>query len=96
MQDTTEKARQDFEYLLGMIKAKSKRQEILNIFTQANPTHHQRIYLVGFLGAELGLSQQQIFELIDKNNGWDDYNSSTTKIQIWSVFKSSRNLRGAL
>ena len=86
----------NLEFVLNnLIRAKSKRQEILKILTQSDPTHQERLYLAGFLGFILK-DPELVFELIDLNNRWENYNPRITRNQVYSVFRTSYTLSSFL
>lgn len=80
---------------LDRVASKKKRKEILTILTSPEPSHYQRLWLVGFL-LYCGYSYDAICEIIDKHNQWNDYDKHITRFQVFSVHPRSLKWRSHL
>jgi len=65
--------------------------EVLNILEKEEPTHYERLWVVGYL-KWLGFTADEIMEIIDNHNNWLDYDRNITWYQICSVFKTKTNM----
>ena len=76
-------------HLLSKIFIKDKRKEIERILHSKKMNHNKRIWMVGFLYSTVGLTEEEILNLIVKENKWEDYNLNTSKTQIHSICKNT-------
>jgi len=65
--------------------------EVMNILQKEEPTHYERVWLVGYL-KWLGFDAEEVMEIIDNHNNWLDYDRNITWYQICSVFKTKTNM----
>ena len=65
--------------------------EVMNILQKEEPTHYERLWVVGYL-KWLGFTADEIMEIIDNHNNWLDYDRNITWYQICSVFKTKTNM----
>lgn len=70
--------------MLDFIYSTKKRRELEHILKKKKATHNERIYFVSFL-AYCGLSSKDISDIIDKHNGWDDFDADYSLYQIRSL-----------
>jgi len=68
------------------VRSYQKAKEIRKILSDPNPTHNQRLYLVGFLKS-VGYSEGKVWDLIRNYAKWEDFDGVKTKYQIRSVFQ---------
>jgi len=64
-----------------------KQTDLLNILHSDNPSHSQRLWLVGFLKF-VGYSQEEICDIIHHGASWGDYDANMCFNQVRSVFKN--------
>jgi len=69
--------------------------EVMNILQKEEPTHYERLWVVGYL-KWLGFTADEIMEIIDNHNNWLDYDRNITWYQICSVFKIKTNMPRAI
>ena len=76
---------------LDFIRKKNIKESIEKILHNSNPSHNQRLWLVGFL-YYCKLNKEQISKFIADNNQWTDYNPKITSYQIESFFKNKSKI----
>ncbi|MCW3140639.1 MAG: hypothetical protein N2V72_00445 [Methanophagales archaeon] len=69
------------------IMPEKRYNEVLNILQKEEPTHYERLWLVGYL-KWLGFNADEVMDIIDNHNNWLDYKRNITWYQICSVFKT--------
>jgi len=74
--------------VLNRVFKPDKKVEIMAILKSRNPSHNQRLWMVGFLKYACGYSNQEVCNIIRLYNCWEDYNPSITEYQVESVKKS--------
>ena len=86
---------------LEKVYSPKKQLEISDILQAANPSHFERLWMVGFL-RYVGHSFDEVVEIIDQHCEWSDYSPRITAYQVRSVFdkqhcknqhRSTRNYR---
>jgi hypothetical protein len=91
--EITEQGASQLPSFLFKVYSPSKRTEILDILRAPNPTHYERLWLVGFL-KYIGYSYEEVLQIIELLCEWSDYNPEITAYQVRSVFKIQRNPNG--
>ena len=71
---------------LEKVYSPKKQLEISDILQAANPSHFERLWMVGFL-RYVGHSSDEVIEIIDQHCEWSDYSPGITAYQVRSVFK---------
>lgn len=74
-------------HYLDKIKSQKKKFEVFDILQAMNPTHHERLWLVGFLKF-VGYSSWEVCAIIDDHSAWTDYNAEITSYQVATIFKA--------
>ena len=69
--------------------------EVINILQKEEPTHYERLWMVGYL-KWLGFTEDEIMAIIDNRNNWLDYDRNITWYQVCSVFKIKTNIPHAM
>jgi len=77
------------------IMPEKRYNEVLNILQKEEPTHYERLWLVGYL-KWLGFNADEVMDIIDKHNNWLDYKRNITWYQICSVFKTKTKMPNAI
>ncbi|MCD6147902.1 hypothetical protein J7J18_00845 [bacterium] len=77
------------------IMPEKRYNEVLNILQKEEPTHYERLWLVGYL-KWLGFNVDEVMDIIDKHNNWLDYKRNITWYQICSVFKTKTKMPNAI
>ena len=72
------------EYL-NKINSDKKALECAGILEAGQPTHSERLWLVGFLKF-CGYSMAEATDIIHNNCQWSDYNASITSYQVGTVY----------
>lgn len=80
------------EPTLFLVKSDEKRSELLGILGDADASHYQRLYLVGFLGS-IGYSLEDVMTIIDHGNHWKNYSRRTTLTHVDGIFRGHRSWR---
>jgi len=68
------------------ITSEKRRAEVLDVLNNPRPLHNQRVWLAGNLGDICG-NAQEVFELIDELNKWENYDPRKTLNQVRSIVK---------
>lgn len=75
------------ENWLSRVYNGKKREEVKAVLEHNNPPHTKRVWLVGFLRYAVGMSEEEVMEVIVSGNKWDDYNRGYTRMMIRSIKK---------
>lgn len=73
---------------LSKVSSFDKQSELLDVLHSGDPSHYQRLWLVGFLKF-VGYSPEEICSIIDMEACWGDYDATMTYNQVQSVFRAS-------
>jgi hypothetical protein len=72
-------------FYLDRVTSIHKQLQVHDILMHFNPTHEERLWLVGFL-KYAGYTQEEVFKIIDQHCQWQDYNPKITAYQVGTVF----------
>jgi hypothetical protein len=56
--------------VLSFVRRDDRREELRNVLLSPNPSHGERVWLVGFLHGACGLSENEIMDLLIGNSPW--------------------------
>jgi hypothetical protein len=73
---------------LSKVHSFDKQAELFNVLHSEDPSHYERLWLVGFL-KYAGYTIEEICAIIDKEACWGDYDATMTYNQVSSVFRLS-------
>jgi DNA primase large subunit len=86
----------ELDSVLWRVYSKRKRRELKNILCSGDPSHFERVYLVGFLAGAAGYSYEEILDIIREHNCWVDYDERITAYQVSSVLELQNHERPSL
>ncbi len=71
---------------LSKIKSFEIQQKIYNILHSEDPSHYERLWMVGFL-KYVGYTVEEICDIINAEASWIDYDARVTYCQVSSIFR---------